>query len=440
MPSLATTVRRARTLAALAGAALLVAPVLRAQEAAGSLPASSPAPTAPSVPPAVEAGSATTGHLPSSSKIEPGTDAAARGWEDSDGAVEIAARGSIEMCEAITLPLVLLPGVGDVIGTVVEWACLIPGVLAVQYTEVHHGQRDILFWQPAVALLAAKLFRDLVQYPAIALAVAAGVGYALIAIPALTLTGAWYFIPVGVAGLVTAGGLGYLAFYKLREKGADWVFETSYALLAHGTMSPQQQAAAREGSWVKPPLIGWPRAWALLAAAAGTEVPFTLLQWIPVAGPWFKASNWAAASKAVMRQTGREVLSDRPRDLASMDSAIDAFATTDAVLGSAGQAMLLGGGVLFFAGTIFAGLQYQTSEDVGQYATIAATTGTTGVVVAATGLGLVLLRLVPRAVRPFVIPALYGFEPDPGVKPAVDEDWRWPWEGDAAEAAPQPAR
>ncbi|MFH1812012.1 MAG: hypothetical protein ABIJ09_24955 [Pseudomonadota bacterium] len=451
---------------------LIPGAALRAQDAATSLPVATPAvpdaseatTAASSTAPATEQSSAAAASAPAASPSSqhaappPSAPAPApvatppqppaavasgeapqKGWQESDQAVEISVRGSIEMCEAITLPLVLLPGVGDVIGTVVEWACLLPAVLAVQYVETYHGERDILFWQPAVALVLAKGFRDLVTYPALAIAIAAGLSYAVLAIPALIV--APYFIPVGVAGLLTLGGLGYLGYVKLRDKGSDWVFETSYALLAHGHVTAEQQRAAQQGSWVKPPLTGWTRAWALLAAAGGAEPEFTLLQWIPVAGPWIKSQRWADSAKAVMRQTGREVLSDATRDLEPMDSAIDAFALTDGVLGSAGQTLLVTGGVLFFAGTIFAGLEYQSTSNLGQYAAIAATTGTVGVGVAATGLALVLLRVIPRALRPFVIPALYGFEADPGVEDAAASQpgVRWPWE-DATEPSSQPAR
>ena len=78
---------------------------------------------------------------------------------------------SVRFKEAIKTALAMVIAIG--IALAMDWACLIPGIFAVEYVEGQHGQREHLYWQPAVALVLARLYRDLIEYPAIAIAAAA---------------------------------------------------------------------------------------------------------------------------------------------------------------------------------------------------------------------------------------------------------------------------
>jgi hypothetical protein len=323
--------------------------------------------------------------------------------------VETAARGSISTCEALSSPLSLIPGVGSTVAIVMDWACLIPGVFAVEYTEAHHGQRHHFYWQPAISLVLARGFRDLIEYPAIALAITVGVLYALGALPVVVM--APYFTPVAVAGLLTLSGVGYVVFKKVRDKGSDLVFELSYHLLAPEHEDPVERDRAAAESLLQPPLTSVTRAWALAATAAGAEPRWSPMFWIPVAGAWIKASARGEAIKATMRRTAADVLDEDQADLSAVDATTDVLTGAEGVFGVAGQALLIGGGALFVTGAVFAGLQYQETEDLGSYAAIATTTGITGAALAGTGLGLILLREVPEVLRPIAIPIAYGLFP-----------------------------
>jgi len=376
-------------------------------------PATEPAST-PSTKPATEAtptAEPTTAPAPAPTPPAPAAEPFTIRWEDSDEMVAAAARGSINTCESLTFPLKLIPGAGDVISIVLEWACLVPGVFAVEYVEAHHGKRHHLYWQPAVALLLSRLYRDVIEYPAIAVAVVAGVAYAVVAVPALVF--APYFIPVGIAGLVTLGGVGYVVFKKVRDKGSDLVFDVSYKLMAPAYATTAEMDAAASESLLQPPLGGWTRAWALAAAAGGADPSWSITFWIPVVGPWIKASARNDAIKRTLRRTAHDVLNEEDASFDAADTTTDVLTVTEGLLGASGQALLLAGGGLFVAGAIFAGMEYQATEDLGRYAAIAAGTGTAGVAVAGTGLGLILLREVPEVLRPIAIPIAYGlFPPD----------------------------
>ncbi len=412
---------RAAPMALLFG--LLIASAVGAQPGA-DLPASRPTPAQEAVSPATQAASqpdaetapatqeASTPSPTAQHRPQPSSGPAPSAvWENSDEAAAIAARGSIATCEAVTLPLVLLPGVGEVVGLVVEWACLVPALLALEYVETHHGKRPSQYWQPALALVLSKGFRELVTYPAMGIGIGLAVAYLAGATPVIVLVP--YLTPVVIAGALTLAGGGYLVYRKVRDRGADLVFQLAYPLLMPGEVSPVERQQRQADSWVRPPLTGWARAWALMATAAGAEAERSLLNWIPVAGPWIKAQSHGESIKKAMRQTAREVLLDDDGDLEAMDDGIEVLAVTEGLLGSVGQALLFAGGGLTFAGGVAAALAYQSNEDLGQYAAIATTTGLVGIGVAGSGLGLILAREIPRALRPFVVPALFGFGEDP---------------------------
>ncbi|MCP4500651.1 MAG: hypothetical protein GY822_11890, partial [Deltaproteobacteria bacterium] len=66
--------------------------------------------------------------------------------------------------------------------SVFEWACLIPAAIAVDYTAAHHGNQSSFIWQATIALIFAKLYREIVKYTGIVGAIGLGlVGVGMIA-------------------------------------------------------------------------------------------------------------------------------------------------------------------------------------------------------------------------------------------------------------------
>ncbi len=302
------------------------------------------------------------------------------------------------------------------IGSVAEWACLFPGALAVDYTQAFHGNRDSLLWQAGAALVMAKLWREVWKYAGIAAIVglvAAGVG----AGTALALV-APYYIPVAIAGLVTAGGAGFLLWKRLRAAGASGLFSLTYWLFTGEFESEAHRQEVQDRAPVKYRVEGMNRAWALMATAAGAQPERELWFYIPIFGAWGKAMARAEAVKAAMRRTGDDVLDEErvrdPEVYVAMDNVIDTFAYAEGGLMATAHVLLLGGGLLFTVGTGFAALQYQERNELGNYAILAGTTGTIGIVVASGGLVALGLREIVKAFRPFAAPFAYGFaEPEP---------------------------
>jgi len=342
--------------------------------------------------------------------------------------VEIAAFGSIETCEAITFPLTFLPGIGSVLSSVFEWACLIPGAMAVDYTAIHHGKNESFIWQATTALIVAKLWREAMKYAGIAGAIGlAGVGVGLMvptalqAVPGLAALPAipGYYLPVALAGVVTFGGFSFIVWKKIRNVGTDWLFTGTYHLLAGDLTTEEKRQDAMKNALIKWPPTGWNRAWALMATSAGTEPERKLHFYIPVIGAWNKAMARADAVKASMRRVSNDVLAEggkiRAGALDEMDGMITTMAVIEGGLAASAQACLIAGGALFIGGTLAAAVQYQSDEDFGTYAVVAGVTGGVGIAVASTGVGLLLVREIPKALRPLAVPAVYGlFPPEAG--------------------------
>lgn len=335
-------------------------------------------------------------------------------WPDADEDAKDTAEGAIKVCESLTFPLTLIPAAGSVISSVVEWGCLIPAALAVDYVGVHHGQRPGFLWQALLALVAAKLARTVVLYTAVAGAIAAGVLYTTVAIVTLTSMNAAYYIPVGITGLLTLGGVTAIGIHQLRKLTDRAVFSAVYFSLTPPATDEEELKRAREEAWLKPPLDPISRAYGLMTVAAAADFERDWTFAIPVAGPLFKASARAEALKADMRRVGRDVLGEAPQSPEAMDTAIDLVTASEGWLEAGSHALLLGGGVIFVAGTVSATMAwyaYQNGEDIKLQASIAGGLGTVGVFVAGGGVVLLALREVPRVLRPIAVPMAFGFLP-----------------------------
>ncbi|MCP4500654.1 MAG: hypothetical protein GY822_11905, partial [Deltaproteobacteria bacterium] len=275
-------------------------------------------------------------------------------------------------------------------------------------------------WQATIALIFAKLYREIVKYTGIVGAIGLGlVGVGMIAptllagfapgvVPAIPA----YYLPVALAGLVTFGGASFIVWKKIRNVGTDWTFSGTYWLLSGQIRTQEERDEAMKNALVKWPPEGTNRAWALMATSAGTEPERKWHFYIPVVGAWNKAMARGKAVKASMRRVSQDVLDEekkiRPTAYEEMDGMITTLAVVEGGLAAGAQAALLTGGALFVGGTLAAAVQYQSTEDFGNYAILAGVTGTVGVVVASTGVAMLLVREVPKALRPFAAPLVYG--------------------------------
>ncbi|MBN2362413.1 MAG: hypothetical protein JXR83_23375 [Deltaproteobacteria bacterium] len=403
-------------LAPLVVAALVPARAVAETGAPASEPSSGMAspPAAAASQPAAAAATATP--APARPAGPPATGSTVR-WPDADDTAEALAEGSIEACSTIVMPLTLIPGVGEVVGTVVEWACLVPALLAIDYVQAHHGRRDSFLWQPAVALVAQKLFRDLLEVPTIAGIVALALVYGAVAVPALIFYPA--FIPVGVAGLISLGGIAYVFMHKFKEHAGDWVFESVYRLLT-SEVAPPKTGQLAERAWIKPPLNPFFRAGALLATAGGAKAHHRWSFWIPVVGAVVKSDAQRAAFKEQIRRTGRDLLGESEHDYHGVDTAIDILVGARGWMGAIGQALLFGGAALFFVGTTTAAVDLTANRDMQRYAAVVLATGITGVAAAGGGALLILAREIPEKLWLFTVPLVYGICP-PAESTAVVE-------------------
>ncbi len=336
------------------------------------------------------------------------------------------AAGSIEICDTLTAPLGLIPTVGSAMGFVLEWACLVPGALAMDYTQLYHGGKDGDVWEAGVALVLAKLWRDLTRWPVVIGIGALGLTAAAVVI-ALAVTGALVpqanilgvppeYAPVALTGILVGSGATFIVMRKLRKWGQAKIFDIVYGLLADDFDSPQQQQAAQDEAWMYPPLNGAERLWALAAMAGGSDPDRSWWYMIPIAGRYGKAYAMSEELKTDMRQVARDGLHEDRDDesLAGMDTMIDVLAYTEGSLAALADVLLLAGGVAFAGGSVVAAASYGQTQNVQLYAGLLLGIGAVGVLSAGTGVVLLLAREIPRFLRPILVPVAYGAMPPPG--------------------------
>lgn len=322
-------------------------------------------------------------------------------WDNLDEELAMTAEGGIDVCEAASLPLSLIPGIGDAVGTVTEWFCLIPAAIAVDTVALQFGGRDATLWQATVALLAKKLFMDLLDTPlyiAIAVAVLAAVGVGTYAF----LAGFPIFLPAVIA--VGAGALLVAPVVWLRDKGGELIFSGLFALLTNQIYGAELGKKQSEALF-KPGDIGWARGYVLMTAAAGTKGETGLAGIVPIAGPLWKASDEAAALKERMRRVGRDVLKDPEgsKDLSGMDATIDVVTTIKGIAGATGQGVAVIGLGVGLAGAVLPAMG-QVDQQTGD------TIGFTGLGIALTGFGIYALSSTMDTVKTFAVPCAYGFD------------------------------
>ncbi len=332
-------------------------------------------------------------------------------WEDPVEKLAATSTGAVDACETAAFPLTFLPGVGSVASSLIEWVCLIPAALAIDYVGVHHAGYESFLWQPLAALLLAKLWRGFVLVAGWTTIIATGFLFGTVVSAALALGGAAAYIPVGLTGVLTLAGGMIMAMSFLKKRGSEFVFTATYTNLANQLSTPVETLEAQDRAWIKPPPGPFGRAYSLLSAAAGAEPERSWAHGIPVAGPLFRAGAKAEAVEEATLQVGRDVLGERPQYPDELRMAAEIASYTEGVFGAVGQALLGAGAVVFVTGTVLAALSYQANEDLTEYGVVIGGLGGLGVAVAGTGVTLILLREVPRIARSLLVPAAFGLCP-----------------------------
>ena len=349
------------------------------------VPAVEPAPAAPAVAPAVVA-------------VPPVQ------WDEMTNELEMTAEGGVDVCEALSLPLSLIPGIGGAVGTITEWLCIVPAAIAVDTVAIHFGGRDASLWQATVALLAKKLFQDLLSTPLtvlVALAVIGGVGaivgsalLALYVVPGFPI-----FLPTLLA--VGVGTLLIAPVTLVRDKGGELIFTSLFSLTTEQVYG-DELVKKRQEAFFQPGQIGWGRPYVLLATAAGTKGETDLAGIVPIAGPMWKASAEAIALKERMRRVGRDVLRDAPgRDLSAMDATIDIVTTLKGATAATGQGVAIAGLVVGITGAVLP-LTGQVDQPTGD------TIGFVGLGIALAGIGIYALSSSLDTVKTLAVPFAYG--------------------------------
>jgi hypothetical protein len=321
-------------------------------------------------------------------------------WEPFDKEVVRVADGSLRVCSSIVLPLTIVPGVGDVVGTISDWFCIIPAAMAVDYASAWHGRRESHFWQPALALVLKKGFETLVDTPIMVVTIGAIVAVAVGGVAATVFGG----LPITV---VTAGGVGltlviYLGLKGVRDTVGNFLFDKTFAVLVE-EVGDEATADEREKGWLQPGVDGVPGGFGLMATVAGSRPAFNWSHAVPVVGPIWRAEEHAAEIKQRTRRYAREVLRVEKQDLSGMD------ATAGTLTGIQGWSMAVGhvalgvGVGLFGAGL---GVALTDRQDEGQGT--AELLGTAGLVTVAAGGAAIAVSVGADRIQPLLVPLAWG--------------------------------
>jgi hypothetical protein len=268
-------------------------------------------------------------------------------WEPFDREVARIADGSLDVCTTAVFPLAILPGIGDVVGTIGEWVCLVPAAIAVDYAGAYHGGRDSDFWQPALALVVKKGWETLLDTPIVVVTIAAIVS----SVAGGVALNAWAGIPATVvsAGVFGATAAIYLGLKTGRDGVGDFLFDVFYDGLTPDAEGDRLEQA-RRASWLKPGMTGLPAAFGMVATVSGSKPRFDWAYAVPVAGPLWRADAHARDIQEQTRRFGREVLLVDKKDLAGVDRVSGALAGVQGYSNAVAHVAIGSGLALFGAG------------------------------------------------------------------------------------------
>lgn len=338
----------------------------------------------------------------------PAPEASSPAWEEPERKLRAAAAGGVGVCEAVAFPLTLVPGVGSIASSVVDWACLVPAALAVDYVGTFHAGSASHLWQPLLALLVAKIYRSAVFSAGLGVMVGAGLLFAGGASATLIALSMPYYLPIALTGVLTWAGATFLTARALERWGSDVLFGLVYGALATPLRTADEQRAAEAAAFIAPPLGPLSRAFALFAAASGAKPAPAPRFAIPVLGPLYKSAARAEAAEQAVLRVGADILHEAPASPDGVQRAATMTSLAEGILGAASHALLLAGAGIFLTGTAAAAIGYERRQDAGEYAAWAGGLGGVGVVVAGGGFACALVQQVPRVLRAVLVPAAFG--------------------------------
>ena len=321
-------------------------------------------------------------------------------WTPFDGEITRTADGSMDVCAMAVLPLIIVPGVGDIVGTVADWVCVVPAAMAVDYTGAFHGNRSSHFWEPTLALVLKKVWETLIDTPVFVATVAVVVAIAAGGIAVTLFAG----LPITV---VTAAGIGvtlavYTGLKAARDTVGDLIFLNVYNLLVPPG-DEASSAAARADSSLQPPLTGAPATFGLVATVGGSRAPFAWRDLLPVVGPIWKADARGNDIKLRTHRYANEVLGVDKKDWSGVDRTADVLSTTQGWAMAAGQ---VGIGVSF--GFVGAGLAIALNDPDNEHARTAEIIGGIGLAAAAAGGVAVAVSYGAEKLQSIAVPIAFG--------------------------------
>jgi hypothetical protein len=321
-------------------------------------------------------------------------------WEPFEREIARIADGSLDVCTTAVFPLAIVPGVGDVVGTIGEWLCLIPAAVAVDYAGAYHGGRDSDFWQPALALVVKKGWETLLDTPimvvtitAIIASVAGGIALnATAGVPATVVS----------AGVFGATAAIYLGLKTGRDGVGDLLFDVFYVGLtpqADGDRIEQ----ARRTAWPQPGVTGLPAAFGMVATVSGSKPRFDWAYATPVLGPLWRAETHARDIQQQTRRFGREVLLVDKKNLDGVDRVSSVLAGVQGYSNAVAHVAIGTGLVLF--GT---GLVVSLNDENGDQQTTAELMG--GIGLGSVGLGglAIVTGIAADRLQPVLVPAAWA--------------------------------
>ncbi len=371
-------------------------------------------------------------------------------WDDADQFGASLSRGSIGVCEALTTPLGILPYVGFAAAWAIEWFCIVPGALTLDYVAARHGDDPNGAWgEGAAALAAAKLWKDATTIPVY---IAAGAVFATTAVfltgltvaslVAFPISAAWVFVPMAIGAVAAATGGAWVAAEYVRDVGADALFWWVYDGLGDADDQRPQVAKARHEDAENailgpdPNFIG--RYWTLASLAAGVKPDAEPLHFVPLAGPIALERDRAAMLKERMHRVASDVFFDSQteEELEPAHLTIDVVSYASGVVGAVAQGALVTAGlsaaVALVAAAFIAPAPFVAVPVMVAFGLVSLASGLVGL----TSLG---VRKLVQATLPGCLPFAYGvFDDD---DPRDEEPARPVKDGpaqDGEKAAPRP--
>lgn len=321
-------------------------------------------------------------------------------WEPFDKEVVRVADGSMRVCSSIALPLTIVPGVGDVVGTISDWFCIIPAAMAVDYASAQHGKRESHFWQPALALVLKKGFETLVDTPIMIVTIGAIVAVAVGGVAATVFGG----LPYAIVG---AGGIGitlvlYLGLKGVRDTIGNFIFEKTFSVLVEEVGDEATADERREG-WLQPGMDGVPGGYGLMATVAGSRPRFNWAHAVPVVGPIWRSGPHADEIKTRTRRYAREVLHVERQDLSGLDATAETLTAVQGWSMAVGH-VALGTGV----GLVGAGLGVALTDEADEAQVTAGFLGAAGLLTVIGGAAAVVVSVGADRLQPLLVPLAWG--------------------------------